>query len=257
MIRRLNYTGRRRIPRSRVVVRLLPAEDDVWSFAAEFDLTEFQLPPESSVFIEAYNATSYMRFDFGSVGNTIAPDDLRLTEITPQPLPQFRLKIVDRHQRHGRLLAVADRVIALRPDEESDKQSLLPVEFRDLGDLIWRLDIADWPVLELNERIEELSEIARSADWFLGLVYPEIVRQILHAAIFDFDQTDPDFDDSEWTCLWLRYVCGFPGVDNPPGGETDDARSRQREWIDGAVQAFGRARGTRQRFAQVIARENL
>ena len=57
MIRRLNYTGRRRIARSQVMVRLVPAADGVWSFDADFTLAEHDFPAESSVFIEAYNAT--------------------------------------------------------------------------------------------------------------------------------------------------------------------------------------------------------
>jgi hypothetical protein len=88
----------------------------------------------------------------------------------------------------------------------------------------------------------------------LGLVYPEVVRRILYTAVVELDQTDPDFDESEWTCLWLRYVCALPGVGKPPAGETEDARLRQREWIDDAVQAFSRARDARQRFEKALAR---
>jgi hypothetical protein len=255
MIRRLNYTGRRRIARSQVMVRLVPAADGVWSFDADFTLAEHDFPAESSVFIEAYNATSYMRFGFGMVGRAAVPPDRRLTEITPTPLPKFRLKVVDRSRRHGQLLGVADKLVALLPDEELEhKQSLLPVEFHDLGEQIWRLDLTDWPVLELNSRIADLGEIARSADWFLGLVYPEVVRRILHTALIELDQTDPDFDESEWTCLWLRFACSLPGVSRPPDGESEDARVRQREWIEEAVQAFSRARDARKRLERAIAR---
>jgi hypothetical protein len=255
VIRRLNFTGRRRIARSQVLVRLIPGARGIWSFDAKFALDEFAFPPESSVFVEAYNATSYMRFNFGTIGHPVTPDERDLTEITESPLPKFRLKVVDRSERHGQLLAVADKLVPLRPDEDLEQQqSLLPVEFHDLGDRIWRLDVSDWPVLQLNRRIADLSEIARSADWFLGLVYPEVVRRILYTAVVELDQTDPDFDESEWTCLWLRYVCALPGVGKPPAGETEDARLRQREWIDDAVQAFSRARDARQRFEKALAR---
>ena len=255
MIRRLNYTGRKRVSRSRVTVRLLPSPDGGWRFDAEFDLAEYGFPDDSSVYIEAYNATSYMRFAFGVVGARTAPPDLSLREITPSPLPKFRLKVVD--ARRGLLLGVADKLVPLQPEESlAHRQSLLPVEFRDLGERIWRLDVSDWPVLELNERVADLGEIARSGDSFLGLVYPEVVRHILHEAIVEQGQTDPDFDDADWTSLWLRYVCGLPGVEAPPEPAAGDekARALAEEWIERAVQAFCRARDARVRFERAIGR---
>ena len=255
MIRRLNFTGRRRIPRSQVLVRLASGTGEAWRFDATFALSDFQFPPESTIFVEAYNPTSYMRFDFGTIGELVVPEDRNLTDITATPLPKFRLKVVDRRERHGQLLGVADKLIPLRADETPDqRQSLLPVEFTDLQNCIWRLDISDWPVLQLNRRVADLGEIARSADWFLGLVYPEVVRRILHAAVVDQGQTDPDFDDSDWTCLWLQYVCALPGVSKPPDGETEDARQRQRDWIEEAVQAFSRTREARERFEKAVTR---
>ena len=68
MIRRMNYTGRRRIARSRVSVRLRPVPGTGWTFDADMDLVDYGFPAEARVFVEAYNATSYMRFAFGSAG---------------------------------------------------------------------------------------------------------------------------------------------------------------------------------------------
>ncbi len=260
MIRRLNYTGRKRIARARATVRLVPAPGGGWQFDAEFDLHGYDFPADASVFIEAYNATSYMRFDFGTVAAQRPPRDLRLTEITASPLPKFRLKVVD--MRRGLLLGVADKLVPLQPEDAlARKQSLLPVEFRDLGDRVWRLDLSDWPVLELNQRIADLGEIARSADSFLALVYPEVVRRILHEALIVQEQTDPDFDDDDWTSLWLRYVCSLPGVERPPepqpAASSEEAQALAESWIERAVQAFCRARDARVRFERALAKGTL
>jgi hypothetical protein len=254
----MNYTGRKRIARSRVTVHLLPAAGGGWAFDADFDLADHEFPRDASVFVEAYNATSYMRFGFGTVGALTPPVDTRLVAITAGPLPKFRIKIVDTRTRFGLLLGVADKLIPLRPDEElARRQSLLPVEFRELGSRVWRLDLSDWPVLELNRRIADLGEVARSADSFAALVYPEVVRRILHEAVIELECTDPGVDDDDWPGLWLTYACGLPGVTQPPEGGDERARALQHEWIERAVDAFCRSREMRIRFERAIERGAL
>ncbi len=257
MIRRLNYTGRRKIPRSAVTIRLLPADDAGYAFAADLDLAPLGFPKDSSVFVEAYNSASYMRFAFGTIGKPRDPDDLRLTDVTSRPLPKFRVKVVDQSRRHGLLLGVADKLIPLRPREDVDnRQSLLPVDFCDLGDRVWRLELSDWPVLELNNRVDAIGEAARTGDAFLALVYPEILRHILHEILIVLEETDVGFDDGEWTSLWLRFVGALPGVTEPPSGVGDAGMARRREWIEEAVLGFCRSRRARQRFAKALRKES-
>lgn len=254
MIRRLNYTGRKKIPRSRVAIRLVEGPRGVSLFTADYDLSGFDFPSDARVYIEAYNPASYMRFAFGTIAAPSEPADARLVDVTLRPLPKFRLKVVDESERHGLLLGVADKLVPLRPDEDLDnRQSLLPVEFCDLGDRAWKLDLGDWPVLELNSRIEGLGEAARSGGSFLGLVYPEVIRALLHDIVIEQGQTDPELDDDDWPSLWLRYACTLPGVEPPPSDA--GANARREEWVDDAVQAFCRSRQARMRLAASIEKE--
>ena len=253
----MNYTGRKRIARSRIAVRLVPAAGG-WAFDADLDLADYAFPADASVFVEAYNATSYMRFAFGTAGAIAPPADTRLVDITAGPLPKFRVKIVDTRTRFGLLLGVVDKLVPLRPDEELvHRQSLLPVEFRDLGNRVWRLELADWPVLELNRRIADVGDVARSADSFAALVYPEVIRRILHEAVIELDHTDPGVDDDDWPGLWLTYACSLTGMTPPPEGSDERARALQLDWIERAVDAFCRARDTRLRFERAIERGGL
>jgi hypothetical protein len=84
-----------------------------------------------------------------------------------------------------------------------------------------------------------------------------VVRRILYAAIVEEGQTDPDFDESDWTSLWLRYACTLPNVEPPPDGVGEDALARKEQWIEEAVQAFCRARDARLRFERALSRGAL
>lgn len=256
MIRRLNYTGRRNIARSAVTIRLLEERDGERAFTAEYDLSGMRFPGDARVYIEAYNADSYMRFAFGTVAEPEVPKDTRLVDITARPLPKFRLKVVDETHRYGLLLGVADRVIPLHRDEDlRNKDSLLPVDFVDLGERVWRLDLTDSPVLELNRRIESIGEAARSSGGFLGLLYPEVLRRILHEVVVVEAHTDPTSDEDDWKTLWLRYACSVPGVEPPPNEAAPDARDRRAEWVERTVEAFCRARDARRKFEHTLCKE--
>ena len=67
--------------------------------------------------------------------------------------------------------------------------------------------------------------------------------------------TDPGFDDSEWTSLWLRYACSLPGVETPPAGASEAARTQRMEWIEHAVHAFCHSRQARRRLEAALDKE--
>jgi len=130
---------------------------------------------------------------------------------------------------------VLEKVVPEESDrEEEARQSLLPVEYEDLGDRVWALDLeSDWPRLRLNSRLEGIREAARSGPEFLTLVYPEIFRAILARALSE-GRFDPDCDDDDWGTLWLRFACRELGRPRPPEG----IGSEGEEWIEEAVNAF-------------------
>jgi hypothetical protein len=120
-------------------------------------------------------------------------------------------------------------------NEPTNGQSLLFVEFDDLGNVIWDLDLdGDWPTLRLNTNAEEISLVASSDNRFLSLVYPEVVKQILKRVLVQDEHTDPDCDD-DWSSLWLKLASSLPGMDYPP----QTGKAEQERWIEKAVEAFG------------------
>ena len=237
MIRKFNFTGRKKIRRSLVRVDLLRDADGYRFFNISLSLAEMALPAAAHLYVEAYHRTAYQRFDFGTLAQTRVPEDRRLMRFSEATLPLFRVKVVDRSGTLGRILAALDKV---RPasfeDMPADSQSLLFVEYDDLGDTIWQLDLdGDWPVLKLNRSATDITLLASSDKRFLPLVYPEVFRQILGRILLVDEHSDPYCDD-DWPSLWLKLACRLPGVGGPP----DRGRVNQRAWIDKAVESFSR-----------------
>jgi hypothetical protein len=235
MIRKFNYTGRKRIKRSVVRIDLLRDEDGKRIFNAALRLDDLSVPANARVYLEAYHRTGYQRYDLGTVGNCRTPSDRRLSNFSDAALPLFRVKVVDISSTHGRILATVDKVRAESiEDTPADSQSLLFVEYDDLGNKIWNLDLdGDWPLLKLNQRVDEISLVASSDNRFLSLVYPEVFRQILKRIIIEDEHTDPDCDD-DWPSLWLKLACSLPDVSMPP----QLSRPDQILWIEKAVESF-------------------
>ena len=249
MIRKLNYTGRKKIKRSRVHIEIVQDENGSRDFNLRCHLDDLALPANAHVYVEAYHRAGYRRFDYGTIGNPKRPSDRRLDVIPRSATPLFRIKVVDRTGALGRILASLDKI---RPEgvnsAPAGSRSLLFVEYEDLGNKIWQLDLdGDWPVLKLNRNAEEIGLVAGSDPKFLSLVYPEVLRQILKRIIIEDQHTDPDCDD-DWPSLWLRLACNLPGLTMP----SPYPKSEQQVWIDSAVEAFCSKADTLKKFNQSL-----
>jgi hypothetical protein len=246
MIRKINFTGRKKIRRSKVRVDILRDAQARRIFNIYIDLSEMGLDPEARVYVEAYHRTGYQRFDFGTVGQRKMPEDRRLSRFADSILPLFRVKAVDRRSTHGRILAVLDRIRPESVDNQpAGSHSLLFVEYDDLGNKIWQLDLeGDWPVLKLNPKVDEISLVASSDQEFSALVYPEVLRQTLTRILLEEEHTDPHCDD-DWLSLWLKLAVDLPGVGDPPA-----SKGEQAVWIDKATEGFAAKLDLLNRFNQ-------
>jgi hypothetical protein len=235
MIRKFNYTGRKKIKRSNIHVDIMRDGNGRRYFNTGIQLDDLELPTNAHVYVEAYHRSGYQRFDFGTVGARKIPTNRNLRNISDAAVPLFRVKVVDKRASAGRILASVDKVRPENVDEiPAGSQSLLFVEYDDLGSKIWQLDLdGDWPVLRLNQHVEEISLVASSDSRFLSLVYPEVFRQILRRIVLEDQHTDPDCDD-DWPSLWLKLACFLPNVTIPPQVSKPD----QQAWIENAVESF-------------------
>lgn len=237
MIKRVNFTGRRRIPRDRVDIVI--NDGDPRTFDAALHLDDLGLPDHAAVFVEGMCAGSSVvpRFDFGRVGDPHPPGDRRLTGLDGDRV-FFTLKVVDRDDRFGRILGIAEN---LRPKGSGDdltpaRHGILPVEAVDLKQELWRLDFHEHEVfLLVNKSVPGLKDRARHDPLFCAAVYPVILRTVLREAFLQFDEGEEELD--RWPAVWLRFGKRLhPDKEDPPRGA--DEQEAQEEWVDAVVEAF-------------------
>ena len=234
MIRRFNFTERKRIDQQRVAVKI--EERDAGgtpAFIVEMNLEGLELPPDADVIVEAYSGRAAMRFPWGKVGALAPPLDRRLTDMPVNP--SFRVKVVA-PGGSGALLAMVNRV---RPHREEHHGSLVWLKGEDLGKEVWRLQFAGTgaPTLLVNENIHGIGEAVLRDNAFRGLVMPEVLRSMLTRALI-VDEYDPDDESGDWNEL-MQFVRGFydePFVSNRDG----DEREARMDWVDAAAAAFVR-----------------
>jgi hypothetical protein len=251
LIKRLNYTGRRRIRREDVAIQVRGDGAGEPTFNAVLSVGRYRLPASARVFVEAYRQTSWQRFDFGTVGELRQPEDRRLSAFGSVEGVFFRIKIVeaaepgdDRHPP-ARILRHADRIRPRTPDE-AQRKSLLPLDPGDFRDEVWRLEFDETgpPVLKVSRHlVPDWHSLPRTME-FLTLALPDVFRSILIRILLIDEHTDLE-DMSDWRTQWLRFTLGLPGVSDPPPADGDT-----EQWIDEAVGAFSRHTQIARRFRE-------
>lgn len=241
MNKRINHTGRKKIYREDVHIILTKKDNDMAAFTADLKFSKYKLPDEARVFVEAYRQTNWMRFDFGTVGDISARDDLTLTQFNSIEGILFRVKVtLLSAPPQGKLLAEGDKIPLRLPEERDEKRRpLLPVLSIELGDELFKVDFSgDEPIMLVNSLAGNKDDLAHSP-LFMSLVYPQAFREILTRVlrVEEVYEHEEDEDSDNWCMKWLRFATLLPGVSDNPGKDDVD---RFDDWIDEAVAAFAR-----------------
>jgi hypothetical protein len=234
--RRINSTGRKRINREQVDIRLLVSEaGEPVRAKASLDLAKQNFPGNAAVSIEAYHRSSGMRFDCGTVEDLKIPPVLVLDEVDRSGGVLFRVKVVDVELHPGRVLGSAERLSPTGEDDIDGRKSLFPVLFTDLGSEVWKVEIepGSRPSLLLNREVPGISQKLQSDPLFQGLVLPTALRIVIEALVREPDEDDDD--EPVWKTDWREFCRTSLGMtDDPEGLSPED----QHEWVDRAVRSF-------------------
>lgn len=248
MIKRVNSTGRRRIPKDKATIEVFDGSPR--TFNAEMDLADFDASLDAAVVLEATCAGSNVvsRFEWGTLGKLTPPERRELTNLHGENV-FFSLKVIDRSERFGRILGLAENIRPLKGGKKTatGRRGILPVDKADLGDELWRLEYRETDVfLLVNERIPGLADQVKFDAAVFALIYPNVIREILRRALDE--QAEPDDEEERWPSLWLRFARHLhPEQEAAPTGSDDDS---QQEWIADVVQAFCREHALREKFIQ-------
>lgn len=242
-IRRLNFTGRKRIRQvdARITIRL---DAHPQRFDAELRLEGYELPRSALVFVEAYRQTSWMRYRFGTVGEVHPQDEPSLSEFGTSEGVLFRVRVTSAASLRGLLLAEADKIRPHRADrDEGQRFPLLPARPDESLDAeICRIDFDDSPLLLINARVGDWQSLTQDPT-FQALVLPAVLREVLTRILHI--ESYFELDDDDWRSQWLRFAGSLPGVSVPP---REQERDRFDDWIDDAVASFARKFQTMNRF---------
>lgn len=253
MRRTFNYTGRKRIPRTAVSIRVY-SDGGIRYFDADLNLADSKLPAEAQVFVDAYYERASMRFDFGTVGGLKPAVRRSLDEIDFGKRILFRVKVVDSTTGRGKLIAVADGIVPVDADDAPGAHdSLLPVDPRaDMGQELWRVEFdSSGPVLQVNQSVEDVMGLFRNNRVVSSLVYPEVLRVVLARILEDGEESE---DVAEpWQQRWFRFGTLLTGAPQPVLDAESRTEDEAQRWIESVVAAFAVKLRARDAFAEAVA----
>lgn len=247
--RRLNSTGRKRIPRDRVLIKLTPPAD-AFSFPsaeATVNLSGLSLDAKASVVLEAYFRSSSMRFRCGTAEAPRAPKPMMLTEVDRGGAIQFRLLVIAADDS-GRILASAEGIRPHQKSDSPDRQPLLTLRETDIGEELWRLDpdTRNGPVLLINSKVPGLAARLRTEPLLQGLIFPHALREVLRGLPAESDAED----DDDWGADWRKFLTELD-VSPEPDDPTDE--ESKEGWVEEAVTRFSSLK----RFAELVRGEAM
>jgi hypothetical protein len=248
--RRINSTGRKKISQDKIDLRILTAvPGEPMRAKIGIDLESLDLPASASISVEAYHRSTAMQFNCGTVGAKRIPEVLSLNELDQAGGVLFRIKIVDREIQQGKILASVDRVRPSLEGEDTGRKSIFPVEYRDLGQEVWRVDVDDdaGPLLLLNSKLPTLMHRIHENPLVAGALLPAAFRIVLQ--YIAYNPSEDDEDGSGWKTDWKRFCSESLGVEHEPEDSEDgDARD---QWVDDVVRRYCETKAFVERAGQM------
>ncbi len=248
-MRRFNYTGRKKIYRDDVKIKLRGDFNEKPIVDVAISLDDYDFPRESIVFLEPQLKTRFMRIALGQAIGSVRCNGIELTDFDDAEGLNFRIKVTDESQ--GLLLGLAENIKPYSKDDKLDgnQQSILPVSSVDLSSygVFWRIRWGDQKaVLEIERELGSREQVVRSLE-FRGFILPAAMRQILVKILsdgWDDELSDPQELSTQWLLFTKQIGAGMP----------ESESSEHEDWIDNAVRLLTLRMGVRQQVINEFTR---
>jgi hypothetical protein len=242
--REINFTGRMAIDASSIKAAAVTGADGQ-SCQLEFQLSlrpeiENQLPPNASIYVDAFRDNVSKRFSWGTVATPVAPIDRALDHLDATDGFYLKVTIVvsGNADLPGRIAAVSSR-LALSTSGTS-QQSLLPnVGEPEMVGELWQLSFqADGPVVKVNSQLVSDRHSFVSSPAFLTLAMPVIIREVLTWAIGDGRPSEEDWTRSRGH--WLVWALDLIRSNDLPEDlySEDQGQEGRQEFITHVLREF-------------------
>jgi hypothetical protein len=223
---RSNPTNLKDIDRSRVSILVSDLVGKPTVLLERLDAEGTGLPENLKVVLVARAGNTIVRHELGTIANLVQQPRLLDGLDRSQPL---RFRILLHEEGNPRLAASIEN---LRSRDDSQSESLLPMEPADLGERLWKLAInEDGPILQFNSLVFPSAAGAENYLPFNAMVLPEALRQVM-ATISGNPGCLEDQDDP-WHA-WAGWLDAI-GAERPPLIDDEDVRA---EWCDRVVDRF-------------------
>lgn len=214
---RSNPTNLKEVDRSRVNISVSEMNGQRSFTLDRCDLEGLDLPENLKLICMAGAGSTSMRFELGTVSSWTR-ESQSLNGLDRSASLRFRILM---HEEGNPLLAAS--VENLRPMDDSQSESLLPMEPAELGERLWRLELReDGPVLQFNSTVFPNAAGIENYLPFGTLVLPEALRQVLEEIAKYPEKLDEE--GSLWG-MWGGWLDSI-GADRPSeDSEPDDIKA--------------------------------
>ena len=254
MKRTFNYTDRKRIDGKNVQVRLVDSTPEGSTIAVTAELADYQFPITAKVFIEAHGESVFARRELENPFDPFWHDQYLINEFTVTDSTNFYFRVVE-GESTGRLLGLTTQGIKLSNPSDliTERDALLPVQWEDTGQEVWRLkfDPTTGPTLYVSKGLKENFTQLASDPMFVACVVPQAFRRILDFALSSEDEQDLLEPDS-WFHEWYRWMTSLSEL-KPLASQLEEGIDEDdlERWINDAVDGFSKM--SNNRFVNTVA----
>lgn len=234
---RSNPTNLIEIAQNRISIVVTEVSGQRYFNLSRLDVGGLDLKGDLRVYCVARAGKTNQRFDIGTI-DMLKKDSFTLDELDRSESLRFRILV---HEEYKPLLVASAE--GLCQMDESQSESLLPMEPAELGQLLWRLDVnEEGPVLKYNIAVFPSSAGIENYLPFGALVLPEALRKVMEEIAKQPSRLD---DEGDILSVWANWLDSI-GVGRPSDDE-DEALA----WCNLVVNTFCE----RHRFASRLAME--